>query len=397
MAVRPLTSAWWGPPKRFDVPEEDRRVSWLELFYDLVYVIAIARITHQLAHHISFGAFLEYTGLFVIIFWGWLNGSLYHDIHGNEGLRTRLMTLWQMMIIAALAIMLDRPATTNFVGITIVFMIMQLYLTYLWWSVGFYDPSHRKYNRPYTLLYLISFALMGISMWLPEGSLTWIVPLVILCNYAPPFVTSTLLGRESLDLDLSSSMFERLGLFAIIVFGEVVLGVVNGISQADVLDAVVWVNFALALSIVFALWWILFTLVARREPRKGFVNASLLELLYVPALIALGLMAVSFTSIFEAHAGTESITPIFPAAIAGFLISISLMGRLLVFPESYAALKGPMERSLWVTAAFFLLSMLLPVNLSITSYLLLVVIILLLEILFLNTRYYRIAGQGERT
>jgi len=73
------------------------------------------------------------------------------------------------------------------------------------------------------------------------------------------------------------------------------------------------------------------------------------------------------------------------------------MGRLLVFPESYAALKGPMERSLWVTAAFFLLSMLLPVNLSITSYLLLVVITLLLEILFLNTRYYRIAGQGERT
>ena len=106
MSLQPLTSQWWGPPKRFDVQEKERRVSWLELFYDLVYVIAIARITHHLAHHVTLGSFLEYAALFVLIFWGWLNGSLYHDIHGNEGLRTRLMTLWQMMILAALAIML---------------------------------------------------------------------------------------------------------------------------------------------------------------------------------------------------------------------------------------------------------------------------------------------------
>ena len=33
-------SAWWGPPKKFDPHFEERRISWLELFYDLVYVIA---------------------------------------------------------------------------------------------------------------------------------------------------------------------------------------------------------------------------------------------------------------------------------------------------------------------------------------------------------------------
>lgn len=127
------------------------------------------------------------------------------------------MTLWQMMILAALAIMLDRPATTNFTGITIVLMIMQLYLTYLWWSVGFYDQSHRRYNRPYTVLYLVALALMGVSLFLPEQALRWIVPLAILCNYLPPFISSRLLGRSSMDLDMSSSMFERLGLFTIIV------------------------------------------------------------------------------------------------------------------------------------------------------------------------------------
>jgi low temperature requirement protein LtrA len=95
------SATWWGPPKKFDPNFQERRISWLELFYDLVYVIAISRITHHLAMHINFEGFLQYACLFILIFWGWLNGSLYYDIHGSEGLRTRLMTLWQVMIIAA--------------------------------------------------------------------------------------------------------------------------------------------------------------------------------------------------------------------------------------------------------------------------------------------------------
>ena len=389
MSLQPLTSQWWGPPKRFDVQEKERRVSWLELFHDLVYVIAIARITHHLAHHVTLGSFLEYAALFVLIFWGWLNGSLYHDIHGNEGLRTRLMTLWQMMILAALAIMLDRPATTNYTGITIVLMIMQFYLTYLWWSVGFYDHSHRQYNRPYTVLYLMALVLMGVSLFLPEQALMWIVPLAILCNYLPPFISSQILRRSSLDLDMSSSMFERLGLFTIIVFGELVLGVVNGISAIQELDASAWINFALAISIVFTLWWIFFTLVSRREPKKGFVKASLLELLYVPALIALGLLAVSFTSLFDGHEDFASMRFVFQMAIAVFLISISLMNGLLEFPDNLLKIKRPMQRSLLVVAALFLVTAPLQLHVESMYYLIGVVVLLLLEILYLNSRYYR--------
>src|SRR4051812_24271574 len=93
--------SWWGAPRKFDPNFEERRISWLELFYDLVYVIAISRITHMLSSDLSVSTFAGYCSLFALIFWGWLNGSLYHDIHGNLGLRTRLITLWQMMIISA--------------------------------------------------------------------------------------------------------------------------------------------------------------------------------------------------------------------------------------------------------------------------------------------------------
>lgn len=88
MKARTGSAAWWGPPRKFHEQQHERRVSWLELFYDLVYVIAISRITHELAQHISVDYFVGYAFLFILIFWGWLNGSMHHDMHGNEGLRT---------------------------------------------------------------------------------------------------------------------------------------------------------------------------------------------------------------------------------------------------------------------------------------------------------------------
>jgi len=385
------TPAWWGAPRKFDNRPEDRRVSWLELFYDLVYVIAIARITHHLSAHFSFEAFLEYISLFLIIFWGWLNGSLYHDIHGNEGLRTRLMTLWQMMIIAALAITINQPTGKSYFSATIVFMIMQLFITYLWWSVGFYDREHRRYNLPYTILFLLSFGLMTLSLFVDESWLKIIVPIVLICNYAPPFISHYLLRRSSLSISLSSSMLERLGLFTIIVFGELVLGVVNGIEATQIQDLTTWIHFALSLAIVFTLWWIFFTLVGNREAKKGFQNATLMELLFIPTLISLGMMAVCFASLFEPHHDAViSVQQLFSYAVATFLAGISLMMGLLIYPTVIDEIKRPARISILVTSGTFLAVGSLNFHLDISYYLIGTLAILLVEITFLNSQYYRL-------
>lgn len=383
------SSAWWGPPKKFDPHFEERRISWLELFYDLVYVIAISRITHHLARGINWDSFLEYACLFILIFWGWLNGSLYHDIHGNEGLRTRLMTLWQVMIIAALAVTIDHSPGW-YRNTTVVFMIMQLFITYLWWSVGFYDKEHRRYNLPYTILFLLALALMGVSLYVSSQWLTIIAPLVIICNYAPPFIAQQLLRRSSMDLSLSSSMAERLGLFTIIVFGEVVLGVVNGISFTEKLTFYVWLNFALALSIVFALWWIFFTLTSNRIAKKGFVTATLFELLCIPTLMSLGLIAACSLLMLNPDEIILGFHLFFSIGLTIFLAGISLMMGLLEYPHFISPIKRPVRMSLMITAWVFLAFILVDVYFELTTlyYLIMVITILVAEIAYLNSLYY---------
>jgi low temperature requirement protein LtrA len=388
MKAHSNSPSWWGAPRKFDPNFEERKISWLELFYDLVYVIAISRITHMLCSYISPINFIWYCCLFALIFWGWLNGSLYHDIHGNQGLRTRLMTLWQMVIISAISVTLGYDDHAFSGSTTIVLMVMQLFITYLWWSVGFYDREHRKYNVPYTILFLLSLALMALNLIIPHEYGPLLILCIIILNYTPPFIASRILKKNSLDLPLSSSMTERLGLFTIIVFGEVVLGVVNGSGRIE-LNSQTLFAFILSLAIVFSLWWIFFTLISNRNAGKGFVNATLLEILYLPTLISLGLIAMSFSLMFKTS-NTFVLYRVSCIAIALFISCVSIMMNMLIYPEEIKPIYSRIRISLFITSIAFIVYCFVSKTIAPVYFLAIVLFILIVEITYINSLYYRL-------
>jgi low temperature requirement protein LtrA len=82
--------SWWQVPRPISDQIEHRTVSFLELFYDLVYVVLIAEVSHILAGHVDLGGLGRFIFLFLIVWWAWLNGATYHDLHGNNhDLRTQ--------------------------------------------------------------------------------------------------------------------------------------------------------------------------------------------------------------------------------------------------------------------------------------------------------------------
>ena len=62
---------WWQPPRKAGTGLEHRQVTFLELFYDLVYVVIIAQLSHALAEHISWVGLAGFAFLFVIVWWAW--------------------------------------------------------------------------------------------------------------------------------------------------------------------------------------------------------------------------------------------------------------------------------------------------------------------------------------
>jgi low temperature requirement protein LtrA len=94
-------------------------------------------------------------------------------------------------------------------------------------------------------------------------------------------------------------MTERLGLFTIILFGETILGVINGTIELKTLNLHVWVIFSLVVLIIFSLWWIFFGTVADRESKKIRSNTKAAEMAYLPTLLFLGLTGAGFSTGFH--------------------------------------------------------------------------------------------------
>lgn len=389
---RDKINVWWGPPKKFTSLIEERKISWLELFYDLVYVIAISRITHHFASHPDLPGLASYGFLFSMIFWGWINGSLYHDLHGSPGIRTRFMTLWQMLAVAALIVCIESPAEVMVYRTTIALGVLQIFITYLWWSVGIYDKEHRIYNRPYTICFLLSTLLLIGSLFVKTNYLTLIFWAALILNYLPPFLVLSVLKRRNADFSLSPNMVERLGLFTIIVFGECVLGVINSATNLIELNFNSWLNFSLGILIVFELWWIFFSVVADTKSRKGFLFASLIEIAYIPTVASLGIIGASFPGLvqsfnsFEVHAGSE-IKNYFGCALAVFLLGIVTLSFLLQYTKEFVHAKRQLRQLMSVMAFLIFATTLFSEFLGLTIFLA-IIFALLMTIIITITRIW---------
>ena len=340
---------WWGAPRKFSTSLAERKISWLELFYDLVYVIVISRTTQRLVQHPTLTGLGEYIYLFALIFWGWLNGSQYYDLHGSPGIRTRFMTLWQMIAVAALAVSLDSPADKFLFRTTVSIAFLQLFITYLWWSVGIYDKEHRRLNLPYSVCYLAALGCIVGSLFLPAGFTTLLFWAALVFNFLPPFLTAVRLRDSVGSLTLSLSMTERLGLMVIIVFGEAILGVINGMSNIGDIMAGQWVCFGLGILILFCMWWVFFGLIADRECRQGLAVGITMSSLYIPAIAALGMTGASFPLLMK---GGDAWWPraLYGSGIIVFLLCIILISVFLRYPQRYLRYKRPMQLIIFAAA-----------------------------------------------
>ena len=54
---------------------EHSRVTYVELFFDLVFVFAITQLSHTLLEHLSLGGLLQTTLLLMAVWWVWIYTS----------------------------------------------------------------------------------------------------------------------------------------------------------------------------------------------------------------------------------------------------------------------------------------------------------------------------------
>jgi low temperature requirement protein LtrA len=96
------------PPRFFrDVSftrHTNRSISWLELFYDLVYVGTLIQIGNFLSDNTNIAGFGQFVVLMIVIWWAWTGETFYQNRFDSDDLLHRRLVFLQMFAIATLGI-----------------------------------------------------------------------------------------------------------------------------------------------------------------------------------------------------------------------------------------------------------------------------------------------------
>ena len=236
----------------------ERHASWLELFFDLVFVLAVAQVAHVLSAHPDGGGFLKYVALFIPVWWAWVGFTFYADRFETEETAYRVLMFAAMLTVAALSLTLENAFTAS--GdqpLIISYVLMRLVLIALYIRSAYYVPLARVFSFQFIKGFGIAAALLLISLFFepPARYAIWAIALAL--ELATPFLN--LKTARIIPID-RSHIPERFGLFTIIVLGEAVIATANGASKVDWNPATITAA-ALGFAMAACIWWINFDFV----------------------------------------------------------------------------------------------------------------------------------------
>jgi len=318
---------FWKPPRAHGEILADRRVSNLELLYDLVYVAVISQAAAALAEDVSVGGLVGFIVVFALIWIGWVNGSLYLELHGQEDGRTRSYVFVQMGILALLAVFAKEATHDTGPQFALTYAAFLGVIAYLFFTVKRVDaPETARVTGLYALMLFASALAIGVSAFLPGG-----VRETIWAGFSVVWIGATiLLGFRTRSFTIgvtpTDSMVERFNLFTIIVLGEVVVGVVVGLSHVSG-DLLAIATGILALFVGLGFWWIYFDIVGDRKPRLDGRALAVWLLSHLPLTGAIAASGAAMVTLIE-HAN-ERLAPQGPAWLLAVGTALVLLAEIV--------------------------------------------------------------------
>lgn len=250
------------PMRPRDPGESGRAASTLELFFDLVFVVAVSIAAVSLHHALTEGhvldGILNYAIVFFGIWWAWMNFTWFATSFDTDDWLYRLLTIVQMGGVLVLASGIE-PAFQghDFSVLILAYVVMRLALVAQWLRASRSAGSARKATLIYAGGIALVQALWLLSLLLPESAFTVALVVLILAEVAVPIVAE----RTGSTPWHPHHITERYGLFTLIVLGESLLASANAIIGAlhasHDLGPLISIA-ALTLISTAALWWIYF-------------------------------------------------------------------------------------------------------------------------------------------
>src|SRR6476646_10835191 len=79
---------------------EEQRATWLELFFDLVFVFAVTQLSHLLLHHLTLHGALQTLFLLLVVWWAWIYTTWMTNWFDPESVLVLLVVMASSLLMA---------------------------------------------------------------------------------------------------------------------------------------------------------------------------------------------------------------------------------------------------------------------------------------------------------
>jgi low temperature requirement protein LtrA len=243
-------------PPRIRTLEEDRerRATWLELFFDLVFVVAVAQLSNSLSADMTLEGFAIFCGLFVPVWWAWVGYTFYADRFDTDDVVHRVLMLAGMFAVAALASTIPDAARGDTAPFALAYVAVRGFVIALNARAWLHIPAARPLLSVYIPAFSFAAALMLASIAVEPPLRYWVWAVALAVDVGTPLASRARIEAVPVH---PSHIPERVGLFTLIVLGETVLAVVVGT------ESVAWnlesgLVAALGFVLAASFWWLYF-------------------------------------------------------------------------------------------------------------------------------------------
>jgi low temperature requirement protein LtrA len=283
---------------------EEKKVTWIELFYDLLFVAAVATATHVLLHVDHGIIHPEYLFKFVLIFipiwWAWVGQSMFINRFGQDFLHQRIFMIIQMLfvliMISSLSVDFDQyyiPFLIGYVGLRALTSIQYFVVQKI--EKGDRKKIARFLGTRFAFGVFISFLSLFFDSWVRYV----VLYTGIFIDMILPILGHKILAKVPTN---TAHLLERFALLTLILFGESVVSTL-AVLQPQKGD---WnsILFAiLSFVLIIAMWWQYFDNVEKKVNKSIQNSGQTILYGHLFILMSLSMIAASIKLMFlhEVH------------------------------------------------------------------------------------------------
>ena len=327
------------------------RVTYEELFFDLVYVFAVTQLSHELLHNLTASGVIETLILWFAVWLGWQYTCWVTNWFDPETPRIRGMLFATMLLGLVMASSIPQAFGDRGLVFAGAYATMQVGRTaFIALQLPSGHPLAPNYRR------MLGWVSISAVFWVAGGlmhhearALFWLA--AVLCEYVSPMFGFALpgLGRSrTREWTIEGGhLAERCQLFVIVALGETVLASGASLASAELWTPAVLLALLATFVGTLAMWWLYFgtsskdaTAAITRSDDPGRIGAYFH---YVHAILIAGIIATAVgNDLVLAHPDAYPATAQAAVLLAGpvlYLLGSAVYKRVVygVVPGSHLA------------------------------------------------------------